>query len=154
MLNKFIPPNEDIPNKLSGRISTLQERLYLESNFPNSPTLNILIEIIGEVRIINQIFSIEEQNDQSGFGVEMQWMSPLNQVKEANETYPGIVINKYDYIPIGLCLSGSGDSYYLKMDDGTPKIFRMPHDGVQNGTYYYRHAEFVLNLEDLFNYVV
>jgi hypothetical protein len=70
--------------------------------------------------------SLDNESDRSQLGVEMQWMTPAEMVSEATEVYPGIVVVKRGYIPIGICLQGSGDPYFFRARDGA--IVRVPHD--------------------------
>ena len=49
--------------------------------------------------------------------------------EEARELYPGIEAVKNGYLPIGTCMVGSGDPYFLKVADGkNPPVVRIPHD--------------------------
>ncbi|TCR83777.1 hypothetical protein EV561_1081 [Rhizobium sp. BK376] len=60
-------------------------------------------------------------------------------LSEALEAYPGIVVSNMGYIPVGMCLSGSGDYYYLDAKTGDPSdppLVRVPHEAMTSATTY------------------
>jgi hypothetical protein len=86
----------------------------------------VLAELLRSVPLIGVRFSLTEDDDQSGIGVELRWMTPDQILSEATEAYPGLVAVKRGYFPIGICLEGSGDPYFLRQADGA--VVRIPHD--------------------------
>jgi hypothetical protein len=86
-----------------------------------------LVEIMKKAPLIGVQLSLSDDDDRSGMGAEIQWMDPGKMISEATEVYPGILAAKRGYIPVGMCLEGSGDSYFYRASDGA--IVRIPHDG-------------------------
>ncbi|MCI0652264.1 MAG: SMI1/KNR4 family protein [Planctomycetes bacterium] len=80
-------------------------------------------------------FSLSEAEDASGMGVEMRWMTPAQIVEETTVAYPGVAAVKRGYLPVGQCLEGSGDPYFLRLDDkrDDPAIVRIPHEAIAAG---------------------
>jgi hypothetical protein len=64
-----------------------------------------------------------------GHGLELRWMSVDGILDEALNAYPGIAVVGMGYVPIGDCMLGSGDPYFLRLD-GTedPPLVRILHD--------------------------
>ena len=113
----------------SGRKITEKERGLLERAIPDSCDLNWLFEILKEHRISGSMFILSEEDDLSGLGVEMIWLLPDQLVSEAVEAYPGIAAISKCYVPIGACLLGSGDPYFIRcLSDKDSPIVRIPHD--------------------------
>src|SRR5215470_8208132 len=81
--------------------------------------------------LVETSFSLSAPDDNSGLGVEMKWLKPSQIISEAVEAFPGIAAAKSGYLPVGMCLEGSGDYYFLRTttsDD--PPLVRVPHDAV------------------------
>jgi hypothetical protein len=72
---------------------------------------------------------LEEDQDLSGLGVELQWMTPEEIIDEATRAYPGILAVQRSLLPVGKCLLGSGDPYFLRLSDGA--LVRVPHDAAR-----------------------
>lgn len=114
---------------LSGRQITAEERQGLEREFSKDFDVGWLLDLMSEFRLAGTTFTLEENDDPSGIGVDMKWMEPTDIREEARELYPGREVVKRGYLPIGTCLLGSGDPYFLKVADGTdPSVVRIPHD--------------------------
>ncbi len=48
---------------------------------------------------------------------------------EANEFYPGLAVKKDGFIPVAGCLQGSGDPYFININDGANgPLYRIYHD--------------------------
>jgi hypothetical protein len=76
-------------------------------------------------------FSLSEDKDQSSMGVELRWLDCKGIQEEAIKFYPGIAALKLHYLPVGSCLEGSGDPYFLLMDGSMdPELVRIPHDAI------------------------
>jgi len=46
--------------------------------------------------------------------------------------YPGIVAVKDNYVPVAMCLVGSGNYYYINSNDGVAgPLYRIYHDAVE-----------------------
>ena len=73
-------------------------------------------------------FALGEDEEESGLGVEMQWLTPAQMVSEAVDAYPGILAVPAGYLPVGMCLTGSGDPYVLAGAGDDPPLVRIPHE--------------------------
>jgi len=135
-------------NNNDGRFLLSQEQIDLENAFGTSPTLKRLFSVLVDHPIIGCQFDVDASDDNSGMGVSMKWLDPKEQIEEAFEFYPGIAALSEGYIPIGECLFGSGDPYFLKMKNEEPCIFRIPHEAVDENDHLYENkVEFVSTLD-------
>lgn len=76
-------------------------------------------------------FELDEDDDASGLGVELKWMNAEEMADEAINAYPGKAVQALGYLPVGICLMGSGDPYFLRLQTGgDPTLVRVPHDAV------------------------
>ena len=76
---------------------------------------------------------------------------------EATNFWPGIAVAKDGYVPVGSCLSGSGDYYYIRATDGAAgALYRIYHDAVEENGYDPNEAIALVlrNYEELLAYVV
>lgn len=91
-----------------------------------------LLELLSDRNLAGSDFSLDDNSDQSGMGVELRWMTVEQMFDEASNFYPGIVAAKKGYLPFGICLEGSGDPYFLKIGKGHEDtcVVRIPHDAV------------------------
>ena len=112
---------------------------------------NILPEwyasLLKEFPLSGVIFSLNEELDQSELGVDLKWLSPEQTLDEAQNVYPGKSVIGLGYLPIGSCLAGSGDPYFLKLSDYSedPALVRIPHDLVSDDGYPENEIELVCN---------
>lgn len=74
-------------------------------------------------------FTLEESDDESGIGVEMRWFYPEEIIDEARSAYPGIAAASHRYLPVGACLFGTGDPYFVHSDDPDLPLCRGRHIG-------------------------
>ncbi len=66
----------------------------------------------------------------------MDIMSENMSKDEAENAYPGLIVIKDGYVPIGSCLLGSGDPYFINKNDGeNGPIYRIYHDSVFDDGY-------------------
>jgi hypothetical protein len=152
MMNGMVEILNDKQRFLTGRVATDIEISEIKRWFGNLLSLESLLEILTKYKIIGHYFTLLESEDCSGMGVEMQWMTPKDQIEEAYDFYPGIIVSKHNYIPIGTCLNGSGDPYFLKIDlNGDWNLYRVLHDFVLDNIYNEEKAEFVISLGGLFS---
>ena len=77
-------------------------------------------------------FEIPEAADASGLGASVQLLTEAQAREEAQEAYPGLAVRADGYVPVGMCLSGSGDPYFIRLPDG-PRgpLYRIYHDGTE-----------------------
>jgi hypothetical protein len=135
---------------LTGRSISNDEKNMLIKEFGTNLISVELIEMLSNYKIVEHIFSIPEDRDPSGIGVDMKWLSPRQQVEEAYEYYPGILAIKDGYLPVGMCLMGSGDPYFLKSKDQKYILVRIPHDAIYEETLDTDSIEFICELTELF----
>ena len=64
-------------------------------------------------------------------GVDMYWLSPDSIIKEAFDLYPGKLVLRKGFIPVGACALGSGDQYFLCSGESCePVLVRILHEAV------------------------
>lgn len=78
--------------------------------------------------LVGLTFLLDDNTDESGLGAEFKWMTADQMIDEATEAYPGIAAVPRGFLPVGVCLEGSGDPYFLRLEDGA--VVRIPHDAV------------------------
>ncbi|MDO6963381.1 hypothetical protein [Rhizobium alvei] len=101
--------------------------------------LETYVALLQSFPLCGVSFALSEDHDLSGFGAEVQMMNTTQMLSEAFDAYPGIVVTKLGYIPVGMCLLGSGDYYYLNAkagDPSNPPLVRVPHDAMTSATTY------------------
>lgn len=114
---------------LSGRKATAQEIAKLRQQFSAS-SIQKIVDIVAEYPVIGYDFSLPEYQDSSGIGVDMRWLSADESIEEATEFYPGIAAMNCSYFPVGKCLEGSGDPYFVDINSKELVVVRIPHDAV------------------------
>lgn len=112
------------------------------------------LQFIESNSLIGKDFEIEETVDLSELGADLRIMSYDQSIDEATNTWPGIGVLKDGYIPIAMCLSGSGDYYYINANDGiSGPLYRIYHDAVDESGYQKDAIDKVLeNYEQLLSY--
>ena len=123
---------ESRQGELTGGVLTSPEREHLQHRVPSlASEFGWLLDLMSEFRISGTTFELDEDDDASGFGVELKWMNAEEMADEAINAYPGKAIQSMGYLPVGICLMGSGDPYFLQpQTDGDPTLVRVPHDAV------------------------
>lgn len=108
--------------------------------------------------IANQInekyFEIDEESDLSGLGGDLRIMTAEQSEDEAKNSYPGIQAARKHYVPVAMCMLGSGDYYYINSNDGNNgPLYRIYHDSVEDDEIEENGIEKVLdNYDDLLEY--
>ena len=88
-------------------------------------------KFVEEHDYVEKDFEVPEDDDLSGVGVNLSIMKYEDIVDEAENAYPGIVVMKDGFIPVGSCLVGSGDPYFINVNDGmNGPLYRIYHDSV------------------------
>lgn len=121
-----------------GRLTSADEVARLRGALPARLCPNWLAELLQTVPIVGSDFELGEDVDPSDLGVDMRFLSTDDMIEEATEVYPGIVAHPLGYLPVGACLAGSGDYYYLDLrnpGDHDPPLVRLPHDAVDGENY-------------------
>ena len=101
---------------------------------------------IAKNDIIGRDFEISEDDDLSELGADLRIMNIEQCISEATECYPGIAAVKESYVPVAMCLTGSGDYYYIRSTEGeTGPLYRIYHDAVNGENIEQDGIEKVLN---------
>jgi hypothetical protein len=59
----------------------------------------------------------------------IEWLDAKKMIAEARDLYPGISAMRDRYVPVGGCLTGSGDPYFVRFTEGDdPQVMQMFHD--------------------------
>jgi hypothetical protein len=127
--------------ELSGKAISKNEMNSLVENL-KIPNIADVISILSEYQLAGCSFSNIDDNDEkdisdneSKIEIDFQWMDTSQILSEALDCYPGKIALNLGYIPIGMCVIGSGDYYYLKIDDNTredPPLVRIFHDEIDD----------------------
>jgi hypothetical protein len=147
---------ESISTRLSeikGRTADANECKYLIENL-SELNLDFILNIIQTYPLIGCNFVLPDLHDASGLGVDMIWMPPLDIVEESTKFYPGIAAKKYGYLPVGSCLIGSGDPYFMECNktNNIVNLIRIPHTAVFNDDLLIERIELVSNFIDFFKW--
>lgn len=83
---------------------------------------------------------------------DLKWLDPDQTVDEAQNVYPGKLVIGLCYLPIGSCLAGSGDPYFLNLDANSedPALVRIPHDFIADDAYPEEEIELVCHSLSIF----
>jgi len=118
--------------EMTGKPVTAAESEVLRNKISAQLIPTWLLDALMVYPIVGTRFRFSEEQDHSGLGVDMRWLTPAQTISEAIEAYPGIPASVCGYLPIGMCLQGSGDPYFLKMISGDdPPVVRIPHQAVR-----------------------
>ena len=81
-------------------------------------------------QLVGKYCEIPESADQSELdGGNLKLLDENQILEEANEFYPGIAVKKFGYIPVASCSLGSGDPYFININDGSNgNLYRIYHD--------------------------
>lgn len=90
-----------------------------------SPEISTLL---ASFPLVGLTLSIADDANESGSDVELKWMTADEMIEEATDAYPGIVAVQHGYLPVAMCMEGSGDPYFLRLADGA--VVRILHDFV------------------------
>lgn len=99
---------------------------------------------------------IPEADDLSGLGASLEILDEAGARTEADDCYPGLVVKADGFIPIGGCLLGSGDQYFINSRDDQPgPVYRIYHDSVFDEGYDANEAvvRVLDSYEDLLQYL-
>jgi len=116
-----------------GKPLTLQEAARLTAAFPKMAVAKVVGDW-SEAALTGVFFSLSEDQDPSGLGVEMQWMTVDEVLDEAQNATPGIQASRLGLLPVGKCMLGSGDPYFVDTRVASGPIVRVPHNAVNADT--------------------
>jgi hypothetical protein len=90
---------------------------------------NYWIEFLEKENLIHRDIEVPEQGDLSGFGVDMRFCTLSESYDEAVNYQPGTTVAPLGYVPVGHCLAGSGDPYFIRTQDGrNGPLYRVLHE--------------------------
>jgi hypothetical protein len=116
-------------------------------------------EFLSINSIIGQHCKIPEASDLSELdGGDLKLFDESEILEEANEFYPGVAVIKDGFIPVASCLQGSGDPYFININDGINGcLYRIYHDAemIDDNSYDLDDAVNIVlkNYTDLLKYV-
>jgi hypothetical protein len=116
-------------HELNGRCLTKPEAEHLASMF--SAPMGWLLDLMQNYPLIGMEFGLTLEQDLSGFGAGLIWNVPDDIIEESREFYPGIPALPLGYVPVGSCVLGSGDPYFLKVSFDDPPLVRIPHERLE-----------------------
>jgi hypothetical protein len=91
---------------------------------------------VDQYQLVGRGFSIPEKDDLSGVGAEIEILNEQGIQSEQNDAYPGIAVSAAGYVPVGNCSIGTGDPYFINVNDGEGgALYRIYHDEVTDETY-------------------
>lgn len=94
------------------------------------------VSFLNQNDLHGAIVELSEELDLSGLGVDLQFLTAEQSIDEAANFWPGLGVAKDGYVPIGACLRGSGDYYYIRSNDGKAgPLYRIYHDAVDEDGY-------------------
>ncbi|MHC4248970.1 MAG: hypothetical protein ACYS9X_07575 [Planctomycetota bacterium] len=111
---------------------------------------------IDQHSLVGIEIEVPEERDLSGLGIELQFLDEQGCKREADELYPGITVKEDGFIPVGTCMSGSGDPYFINTNDGEGgPLYRIYHDSVSEDGYDRQEAVVVVlqDYRDVLGYV-
>jgi len=117
---------------------------------------NYWVEFISNNALIGATAEVPPPRDQSGLGTELAFLTEAQSTDEATNFWPGFAVANDGYVPVGSCLSGSGDYYYIRTTDGVAgPLYRVYHDAVGERGYDAEQAIALVlgNYEELLDYV-
>jgi hypothetical protein len=94
------------------------------------------VRFISSNGLVGAIAEVPAEGDQSGLGVDLQFLTPEQSIDEATNSWPGLAVAKDGYVSVGSCLRGSGDYHYIRATDGAAgPLYRIYHDAVDENGY-------------------
>lgn len=141
-------------NEFKGRTITDRESERLKETL-NTMIPQWFIDILLDFPLTSCYFKLSEYIDISGMGVDMQWMNPTQTISESTEVYPGKSAVLVGYLPIGICMNGSGDYYFIQITNINFPLVRIPHTAVdKNGQLIEEYIELVCSSLSIFFEIV
>jgi hypothetical protein len=91
---------------------------------------------VDENGLVDTEVEVPPEADLSGLGIELEFLDAAGTRVEAEELYPGIGVYRDGFIPVGGCAFGSGDPYFINVNDGeNGPLYRIYHDAVGDENY-------------------
>ncbi|CAO1611205.1 SMI1/KNR4 family protein [Brochothrix thermosphacta] len=126
-IEEFIEISEDADIKLTSRKATTEELKMLESELPVKLP-QWYRDLIGDYPIINLEvkWNVETTNPSYSGETAIEFFEPQYIIEETMEEFPGIDLVHLNYICIGSEPAGTGDNYYIRLDDEDPTLYQFP----------------------------
>ena len=89
------------------------------------------VELLTTVPLAGLELGWHAQDPEPGFDglAWMEWSDEKNIRSESIDCYPGLAILKQGYINVAFCTEGSGDPYFVCMEEGDdPPLYQVYHD--------------------------
>lgn len=114
-------------DSLGGRVLKDEEIRHVEAatgiRVPGAISL-----LLSSRPMVGVNFVVPPEADESGMGADFRFMTAAEMIEESVSAYPGISAVSHGFLPVGVCLEGSGDPYFVRLSDGA--VVRIPHDAV------------------------
>jgi hypothetical protein len=86
--------------------------------------------------LAGQEVEVPEHADLSGLGIELEFLDETGTKQESEELFPGISACRDGFVPVGGCTFGTGDPYFINVNDGeNGPLYRIYHDAVGEDRY-------------------
>jgi hypothetical protein len=122
---------DSIRAKLSGHVVDDDEFIVLRDAVSGKLLPLWFVIMMKTYPLAGTNFLLSDERDESELGVDMLWLDPSQMADECSNAFPGIAAAKLGYLPIGVCLEGSGDPYFaLITASDDPPMVRVPHEAV------------------------
>jgi hypothetical protein len=93
-------------------------------------------EFLKQHSLIGRSASVSESDDASGVGADLIFLDTEGTRVELDELYPGIVVKHDGFVPVGGCDIGTGDQYFINVNDGIGgPLYRIDHEAVSSEGY-------------------
>jgi hypothetical protein len=93
-------------------------------------------EFVKSHELVDKSASLTEDEDMSGVGAEVEFLTEDQSNDELENCWPGIGVAKDGFVPIASCKIGTGDYYYINSNDGSNgPLYRIYHDAVGTDGY-------------------
>src|SRR5262245_56616592 len=119
-----------IADQLHGATATGEDIRILTARLGAHLVPDWLARLLTGYKLAGAHFSLSANDDRSGLGADVIWLTPAQMVSESCECQPGLSMRALAFLSIGACAVGSGDFYYLDLRNGSddPSVVRVPHD--------------------------
>jgi hypothetical protein len=119
-----------IADDLHGTTATDSDIRLLRARLTVALVPDWLVDALKRYNLAGTDFSLTEEQDLSGLGADVVWMTPKQMIKEACDFEPGFTIVRSGFLPFGACSVGTGDPFFFDLRDASddPPVVRVPHD--------------------------
>lgn len=124
-------------DQLTGSVVSGDQLLNFRNSLPEKVLPEWYLSLLQSFPLSGTCFSLDDEDDLSEMGVDLKWLTPEQAVDEAQNVFPGKSVLNLGYLPVGSCLAGSGDPYFIKLvsPSENPPLVRIPHDLASDNDY-------------------